>query len=247
MRLIRLRGRDDFAGTSRDRTTAADGGTRSRKLEHKPITIRRLGGVRHAVASAAGLRGCERDDHSPNNRRILVGPLMPAIDATPIGTDDFRVWACRLQGECPLGVIAFRTARLGGHVFIECKRLAESGGGSSSRLGGAAQSSAYTRSAGPAVLSGDTPVVQECAERRCCPVVQRGRCKSHGFRACGCQRLEIFGVKERGKWWPGTELNCRHYDFQSYALPTELPGRSVAENRAREFTTISNIIHGRDS
>ena len=28
------------------------------------------------------------------------------------------------------------------------------------------------------------------------------------------------------KWWPGAELNCRHEDFQSTALPTELPGRS---------------------
>ena len=28
----------------------------------------------------------------------------------------------------------------------------------------------------------------------------------------------------REGWWPGTELNRRHYDFQSYALPTELPG-----------------------
>src|SRR5437763_12711306 len=27
------------------------------------------------------------------------------------------------------------------------------------------------------------------------------------------------------KWWPGTELNRRHADFQSAALPTELPGR----------------------
>jgi hypothetical protein len=47
-------------------------------------------------------------------------------------------------------------------------------------------------------------------------------------------------------WWPGTELNCRHYDFQSYALPTELPGHSVARNRVREFITISNITYGRD-
>ena len=30
------------------------------------------------------------------------------------------------------------------------------------------------------------------------------------------------------KWWPGTELNRRHRDFQSPALPTELPGRSAA-------------------
>ena len=26
------------------------------------------------------------------------------------------------------------------------------------------------------------------------------------------------------KWWPETESNCRHKDFQSSALPTELPG-----------------------
>ena len=25
--------------------------------------------------------------------------------------------------------------------------------------------------------------------------------------------------------WPGTESNCRHEDFQSSALPTELPGQ----------------------
>ncbi len=28
------------------------------------------------------------------------------------------------------------------------------------------------------------------------------------------------------KWWPETELNRRHKDFQSSALPTELPGHS---------------------
>src|SRR5436190_1252610 len=29
------------------------------------------------------------------------------------------------------------------------------------------------------------------------------------------------------KWCPGTESNRRHEDFQSSALPTELPGRKV--------------------
>ena len=28
------------------------------------------------------------------------------------------------------------------------------------------------------------------------------------------------------RWWPGTESNCRHRDFQSRALPTELPGHA---------------------
>ena len=27
--------------------------------------------------------------------------------------------------------------------------------------------------------------------------------------------------------WPGAESNCRHADFQSAALPTELPGRAL--------------------
>src|SRR5215831_3580971 len=29
----------------------------------------------------------------------------------------------------------------------------------------------------------------------------------------------------RREMWPGTESNCRHEDFQSSALPTELPGQ----------------------
>ena len=33
--------------------------------------------------------------------------------------------------------------------------------------------------------------------------------------------FEEFEIKK----WRGTELNCRHADFQSAALPTELPAR----------------------
>src|SRR5438552_15052329 len=29
--------------------------------------------------------------------------------------------------------------------------------------------------------------------------------------------------------WPGAESNCRHADFQSAALPTELPGRTMQQ------------------
>src|SRR4029434_9810973 len=44
--------------------------------------------------------------------------------------------------------------------------------------------------------------------------------------------------------WPGTESNCRHEDFQSSALPTELPGhksetgillKCIRESRFRRF------------
>src|SRR5438105_1239687 len=37
-----------------------------------------------------------------------------------------------------------------------------------------------------------------------------------------------------GVWWRGTESNCRHYDFQSYALPTELPRPRTAITRIGE-------------
>src|SRR5436190_1890262 len=53
-----------------------------------------------------------------------------------------------------------------------------------------------------------------------------------------CARAQECSRNQRGRWlatrsslsvasvsegWRGTESNCRHYDFQSYALPTELP------------------------
>lgn len=34
-------------------------------------------------------------------------------------------------------------------------------------------------------------------------------------------------------WWSGAELNCRHRDFQSLALPTELPDRLLFSNPIR--------------
>ena len=38
-------------------------------------------------------------------------------------------------------------------------------------------------------------------------------------RFASIRKITIF-------WWPGRELNPRHADFQSAALPTELPGRT---------------------
>ena len=44
-----------------------------------------------------------------------------------------------------------------------------------------------------------------------------------------CARWTRYGIAERpGKWCPGTDSNRRHCDFQSHALPTELPGHADA-------------------
>src|SRR3989304_9900245 len=48
--------------------------------------------------------------------------------------------------------------------------------------------------------------------------------------SCMVSRIEqgmvSWYLKE--EWWPGSESNQRHADFQSAALPTELPGRGAA-------------------
>ena len=42
------------------------------------------------------------------------------------------------------------------------------------------------------------------------------------------------GRLRRGSWCPGAGSNHRHCDFQSHALPTELPGRSLVSKDLRE-------------
>ena len=49
-----------------------------------------------------------------------------------------------------------------------------------------------------------------------CPMLIRDRIRQ------GMKRQKNHVVA----WWPGAESNCRHADFQSAALPTELPGQS---------------------
>src|SRR5438034_5388225 len=43
----------------------------------------------------------------------------------------------------------------------------------------------------------------------------------------------------RTRKWPGAESNCRHADFQSAALPTELPGRDYA---AEELSGLPDAV-----
>ncbi len=56
--------------------------------------------------------------------------------------------------------------------------------------------------------------------------------KNPGKNAVFRRLVEVCGSLWRMKWWPGRELNPRHADFQSAALPTELPG--LAERRIKQ-------------
>jgi hypothetical protein len=46
----------------------------------------------------------------------------------------------------------------------------------------------------------------------------------------------------RWKWWLGAELNRRHKDFQSSALPTELPSHSIRPNIQRIHPSLGKAI-----
>ena len=43
-------------------------------------------------------------------------------------------------------------------------------------------------------------------------------------------------------WWPRTELNRRHEDFQSSALPAELPGQQILIKALAGLTGIEPAI-----
>ncbi len=45
----------------------------------------------------------------------------------------------------------------------------------------------------------------------------------------------------RLKWWLGAELNRRHKDFQSSALPTELPSQTIANKELSCSKTVSRF------
>src|SRR6266550_9539883 len=48
------------------------------------------------------------------------------------------------------------------------------------------------------------------------------------------------------KWWRGAELNRRHKDFQSSALPTELPSRTIATTISCSSRAHGNCATSRD-
>ena len=46
----------------------------------------------------------------------------------------------------------------------------------------------------------------------------------------------------KGKWWPETESNRRHGDFQSPALPTELSGQPRCQYVYAEKSPVKKIL-----
>src|SRR5882757_6184174 len=71
--------------------------------------------------------------------------------------------------------------------------------------------------------------------------------KNVGKNAVFRRLVEVSGRHWTLIWWPGRELNPRHADFQSAALPTELPGLSKSRVLNRRFGRPSmnnrNISH----
>src|SRR5215510_4264830 len=50
----------------------------------------------------------------------------------------------------------------------------------------------------------------------------------------------------RKKWWAGTGLNRRHQDFQSCALPTELPARTTVSDEREKRIARGELLHDAD-
>src|ERR1700686_4220870 len=61
--------------------------------------------------------------------------------------------------------------------------------------------------------------------KKCCPVGAKEGSDNQLHTGGPYQPLPKCPERTRIFWWPGRELNPRHADFQSAALPTELPGR----------------------
>ena len=54
-----------------------------------------------------------------------------------------------------------------------------------------------------------------------------GICETNKVQPVHAEKKIAQQVGYSASWWPGAESNHRHKDFQSSALPTELPGQDL--------------------
>ncbi len=54
-------------------------------------------------------------------------------------------------------------------------------------------------------------------------------------------------IKRKIKWWLGTESNRRHEDFQSSALPTELPSLTLKKNGGADGIRTRGLLRDRQA
>ncbi len=66
-------------------------------------------------------------------------------------------------------------------------------------------------------------------DSRCSAAAGRARMEANKGKKIRRATPCVFGATRLFWWWAGAELNCRHQDFQSCALPTELPARHGRE------------------
>ena len=69
-------------------------------------------------------------------------------------------------------------------------------------------------------------------------IVKNGAVDETRTRDLHLGKVALYQLSYYRKWCPGTESNHRHVDFQSTALPTELPGR-MATRKGLEPSTSS--------
>src|SRR5690606_22614849 len=72
---------------------------------------------------------------------------------------------------------------------------------------------------------------ESCGSCELTEVGRKGRQQKARTGRAFCDFRMVSTPLERNEWCPGTESNRRHGDFQSPALPTELPGQRGAIRR----------------
>ena len=80
------------------------------------------------------------------------------------------------------------------------------------------------------------------ARRVCAPGVPPNKIAMPSRNRAICRKRHLF---KDLKWCPGAESNHRHCDFQSHALPTELPGRALFARQARLIESACRLVQTR--